>query len=144
MPIKSFRGILADDGVDRIYLTGGDSDKGYRITKFQIIPNVPGNTGVEAIIKVYKTAQTTPSTTVDFSDPSLLAVGYYQDDANIAYPSAMDIIFDHEVVNQDIFITLKQGTGTHSMNYYIEMEQVKMSQNEQAVVNFSAAILHTN
>ena len=51
-------------------------------------------------------------------------------------------MFDHEVVNQDLYIAASGPTFASPMNYYIEMEQVTMSKGEQAVVNFSAALLH--
>ena len=131
--IISFRGLLEDGGIDTVPLQTNNGLIGYRITKFMTIPNSPGTTGIESIIKIYKVPQTTPSVTVDFSDQRLLGVSYYQDDANVAYPSSQDIIFDSEIFNQDIYITLKQGTGTHSMNYYIELEQMKLDLSEQTV-----------
>ena len=51
-------------------------------------------------------------------------------------------VFDHEVVNQDIYVTHIDTDGSLPVNYYIELEEVTMSKGEQAVVNFSAALLH--
>ena len=133
MPIKSFRGLIANDSQDTIVLHTIDGSTGYRIVKFVTIPNSPGTTGIESIVKIYKVNQTTPSVTVDFSDQTLLGVSYYQDDANVAYPSSQDIIFDGEIFNQDIYVTLLQGTGSHPMNYYIELEQIKLDLNENTV-----------
>jgi hypothetical protein len=127
MPIKTFRGLMGDDTQERISLKHRDGRIGYRIVKFETIPNIPGSTGVESIMKIYKTSQTAQSVTVDFSDQTLLGVSYYQDDANVAYPSSQDIIFDGEIFNQDIYITLKQGAGSHSMNYYLELEQIPIN-----------------
>jgi hypothetical protein len=131
--IKSFRGLLANDALETISLHTNDGSTGYRIVKLQTIPEVPGSTGIEAILKIYKIEQAAASTTVDFSDQTLLGVSYYQDDANVAYPSSQDIIFDNDIFNQDIYITLKQGAGSHSMNYYIELEQMPLDLNENTV-----------
>jgi len=131
--IKTFKGLMTNDTQDTIVLHTNDGSTGYRVVKFQVMPNSPGTTGVEAVVKIYKVAQTTNTITVDFSDQTLLGVSYYQDDANEAYPSSQDVIFDSEIFNQDIYVTLKQGTGSHSMNYYIELEQMKLDLNENTV-----------
>ena len=59
-------------------------------------------------------------------------------------PSALDVIIDREaIVNQDIYVTAADAGGaTTPVNYYLELEQVTMTKNEQAVVNFAAALLH--
>jgi len=135
--ILSYRNLIANGGQDTILLSTKKGEVGYRITKFQTIANTPGNTGVESIVKIYKTEQATPSTTVDFSDNRLLAVSYYQDDANEAYPSSQNIIFDQELFNQNIYVTLKQGTGSHSMNYYLELEVIKLDESQAMVATLS-------
>jgi len=136
--IKSFRGLLIDGGQDKIRLKTNKGEVGYRIVKFQSIPLTPGSAGVEAILKIYKIKQTTSTLTVDFSDQTLLGVSYYQDDANEAYSSSQDIIFDKEIFNQDIYITLKQGTGSHSMNYYLELEQVMLNDNQTTMATLQS------
>jgi len=136
--IKSFRALMVNDTQQRITLHTNDGKTGYRIVKFQSIPATPGSTGVEAILKIYKIKQTTSTLTVDFSDGTLLGVSYYQDDANEAYSSSQDIIFDKEIFNQDIYITLKQGTGSHSMNYYLELEQVSLDLNGSTVATLQS------
>jgi hypothetical protein len=47
------------------------------------------------------------------------------------------------IFNQDIYITHKDNSsqGT-TINYYLELEQVKMSGPEAAAVNFRAALVH--
>tara|TARA_R110000823_G_C15595177_1_gene464714 strand:+ start:141 stop:578 length:438 start_codon:yes stop_codon:yes gene_type:complete len=134
MTIKTFRGLLADGAQERIRLETLDGKQGYRIKKLVTIPNSPGTTGIESIIKIYSIKQTTIDVLVNFSEQTLLGVSYYQDDANIAYPSSQDIIFDRVVFNQDIFITLKQNAGSHSMNYYLELEKIKLDDVEATAV----------
>ena len=131
--IKTFRGLIANGAQDTIVLHTNDGATGYRLVKFQVMPNIPGAVDVEAILQIWKVSQTTVTLTVDFSDQTLLGVNYYQDYSGEAYPSSSDIIFDHEVFNQDIYITSQQGTGSAAMNYYIELEQIKLDMNENTV-----------
>ena len=43
------------------------------------------------------------------------------------------IIFDNMTFNQDIYITHKDDDGGQPINYYIELEQVKLDLNENTV-----------
>ena len=143
--IKAFRGVLADGGQDRIYLAGGESNKGYRIVKFQIFSSAPGTTNAEALVQIFKTKQTVPTSsgTVNFNDDSLLASAYWKESADYYHPLGNAVIFDQEVVNQDIFVTHTAQEGTLAFNYYIELEEVTMADAEAANVNFVAALVHT-
>tara|TARA_R100000664_G_C2639410_1_gene65138 strand:+ start:18 stop:461 length:444 start_codon:yes stop_codon:yes gene_type:complete len=134
MPIKSFRGLIADGAIDTITLRTNNGSTGYRITKFELMPNRPGKVRSEHIVKIFKIPQSTPTTeTVDFSDNTLLAAGIItnQTDANDTYSSR--IIFDQEIFNQDIFVTNFDDTGNEAVNYYIELEQVRLSLDENTV-----------
>jgi hypothetical protein len=132
--IKTFRGLIASGEQDRVPLHTIDGSTGYRITKFQIFPGNPGSDHYEATLKIYKTSQTTVDNDVDFSDQRLLAAAYYQDDNAKHYASSDDIIFDGEKFNQDIYVTYIGTDGaTAAMNYYIELEQMKLDLNENTV-----------
>ena len=138
MPIKSFRGLIADGAIDTINLHTNNGSTGYRITKFQLMPNRPSKVRSEHVVKIFKIPQPDPTVTptnatVDFTDNTLLAAGIItnQTDANDAYSS--EIIFDQEIFNQDIFITSFDDTGNESVNYYIELEQVKLGLDENTV-----------
>ena len=134
MPIKSFRGLIADGTQDSIILHTNDGSTGYRIKKFQVIQNTPGTgQSVEACMKIYKVQQTTIDNVVDFSDQTLLGVAYYQDNNGTAENSTLDVIFDGEIFNQDIFITHVDSDGAVPMNYYLELEQIKLDLNENTV-----------
>ena len=122
----SFRGQLADSGVDRIKLTTMKGKKGYKIVKFQGISKTPGDGDTEAILKIYKTPQTTVTATVDFSDNTLVGVNYTAQDAALQVTSET-IIFDNEIFNQDIYITHFARTGGIAANYYIELEVMDIS-----------------
>jgi len=132
--IKTFRGLLADGAQDTIVLHTNDGSTGYRIVKFQVIPNNPAAQEPEAIIQVWKIEQTLPTTElIDFSDPTLLAAAYYSGGDTSAKPQDVGIIFDREIFNQDIYVTLKDDGDNESMNYYIELEQVKLDLGENTV-----------
>jgi len=138
MPIKTFRGLIADGAQDTIVLHTNDGSVGYRIVKFQVFGQAPGVAALEHIVKIYKISQATVTGTVDFSENTLLASAYIQDNIGEHYISSIDVIFDNEIFNQDICVTAydaKTGTGagTVPINYYIELEQVKLDLNENTV-----------
>jgi hypothetical protein len=130
--IKSYRGRIVNDGIDKIPLHTNNGKTGYRIVKFQVLcPDA--DTQMENVIKIYKTKQTTVTTDIDFSDSTLLAAATLVNNNGNAYNPGPNIIFDNEVVNQDIFITSKGHDQTADANYYIELEQIKLSEIEALV-----------
>ena len=132
MPIKSFRGRVADQAQQKISLHTNNGSIGYKIVKFQVIGQQPSAQTQEGTVKVYSVPQTTFDSVIDFSDNTLLAVGVFGSEANLAdFPFDTIIIFDNMIVNQDIYVTNK-GTNLE-MNYYIELEQVKLSLDENTV-----------
>jgi len=134
--IKTFRGLIADGGQDTIVLHTNDGSIGYRIVKFAIINNAPGAVSAEGVVKIYKVDQNPPSGSlidalVDFSDNTLLGMGYWVE--NNPYNHASIIVFDSEIFNQDIYVTSVETLGSQSMNYYLELEQVKLDLSESTV-----------
>jgi len=134
MPIKSFRGLIADGAIDTITLHTNTGSIGYRIVKFEIITNTPGaGSDYESCLKIYKIPQTTADAVVDFSDNTLLGVAYVSGDSASVTAVQETIIFDSEVFNQDIFITHSELSASQACNYYLELEQVKLDLNENTV-----------
>ena len=131
--IKSFRGLLGDGGQVTIRLGTNKGEVGYRIVKFQAIANSPGAQSQESVLKIFTYEQATVDGTVDFSNSELLGVVYYRDNNNDIYPSSNEIIFDHVKFNQDIYLTHSDVAVCQSCNYYLELEQVKLSKDEAAV-----------
>jgi len=123
--IKTFRGLLADGGQDRIRLQTIKGKVGYQVIKFQGVPNAPGTADGEHIIKIYKTEQTSIDGLIDFTDSDLLAS---LDFTNRTVPlrTSQNVIFDNETVNQDIYITHSDVTGSASSNYYLELEVIPL------------------
>ena len=136
MPIKSFKGLIADGGQDTILLHTNDGSTGYRIVKFDIFPHKPGTEQSESTVQVFKIKQATVSkltAEVDFADNTLLAAGFYGKSAGVDNAETKLIHFDNEIFNQDIFVTHTETAGTQAVNYYIELEQVKLSLDENTV-----------
>jgi len=132
--IKSFRGLIVDEGQDTIVLHTNDGSTGYRLVKFEVMLNTPGKSGgAESIVKVYKVSQTTVDGVVDFSDNTLLAAAYYVEQDTAGYPLSSVVIFDGEIFNQDIYVTNIDVDGAHAMNYYMELEQIKLDLSESTV-----------
>jgi len=130
--IKTFRGLIADGGQDKILLRTNDGSTGYRIVKFVMLGHSPGTQEQESIIKVYKVAQTAVDQVCDFSDNTLLAAGFYSSD-DTPSSSTLIVTFDQEIFNQDIYVTHSEVNGSRSCNYYIELEQVKLDLGESTV-----------
>tara|TARA_Y100001972_G_scaffold17030_1_gene18724 strand:+ start:1724 stop:2164 length:441 start_codon:yes stop_codon:yes gene_type:complete len=127
MPIKSFRGLIADGVIDTISLHTNTGSTGYRIKKLQIITNTPGaGSDYESCLKIYKIKQSTADAVVDFSDNTLLGVAYVSGDSASVTAVQETIIFDNEVFNQDIYITHSELSASQACNYYIELEQIKL------------------
>ena len=138
MPVKSFRGLIADNGNDIISLHTNNGSTGYRIKKFQVMNS--GNDDVEATIKIYSVKQDESNLTgnIDFNDQTLLGAAYFTSHSTAQlYPEDSVIIFDNVTFNQDIYVTLKCFNVTADMNYYIELEQVKLDLNENTVATLN-------
>jgi len=126
--------LLADGAQDTILLSTKKGEAGYRIVKFQIMPNTPGATPFESVAKIYKVEQTAIDGVIDFSDNTLLAAAYGMGNDGTAYVDGMfDIIFDQEIINQDMYITNKDVDTGMALNYYIELEQIKLNEHEAMV-----------
>jgi len=131
--IISYRGLLADGAQDTIPLHTNDGKTGYKVVKFQNMNNNPGSQLIEGVMKIYKIPQSTVDGVVNFGDGTLLAASYHEDNDSTAYSTSEVIIFDNEIFNQDIYITFKDMSTGQGMNYYIELEQVPLTE-DQALV----------
>lgn len=129
--IRSFRGKIANDGLETIHLHTNTGTTGYRIVKMDVIGQEPMGTDQEAVLKIFSIPQTAATNTIDFSDNTLLAVAFYENDAATAFFGDKHIIFDNVKFNQDIYITCKSSVG--SINYYMELEVLKLDLTENTV-----------
>ncbi len=136
MPIKSFRGLIADNSIDTITLHTNNGSMGYRIKKFQIMLEQLGAADCEHVVQIYSVPQTTVANplTNDFNDTTLLGVAMQSASADARfYPEDLNVIFDNMVFNQDIYVVHNDNQGSSSCNYYIELEQVKLDLSENTV-----------
>ncbi len=134
MPIKSFRGLIADGGIDTIALHTNNGAVGYRIKKLDIMVTEPGEQSSEHTIKIFTVPQTTVNNTIDFSDQTLIGVAWLGFGASTGPTNVLIDIFDNVTFNQDIYITASDtGGGAKGTNYHIELEMVKLDLNENTV-----------
>lgn len=130
--IKTFRAQLADGGQDTIRLGTNNGLTGYIIKDFGIMPVTPGAASAEFIVQVYTRAPTTPTATIDFDNKAVIAAAYLTDRTdNTKAPET--IVMDHTVFNQDIYVTLVTNESNAACNYYLELEQIKLSLSEATV-----------
>ena len=123
---------MADGAQQRIKLSTNDGLTGYKIVKFEII-GPDSNENIESTVKIFKQQTATVDDKINFNNPLLLAAATMSATTSSANTAAQVIIFDSEVFNQDIYITLKGESYTSDMNYYIELEQVNLNLNEATV-----------
>jgi len=136
--IRSFRGLLGDGVQDTINLHTNDGKTGYRIVKFQLIPEYPFIKTQESTVKIYQVLQTAVNATTDFSDQTLLGVSLFKqqdDNTQFAYDT---VVFDREIFNQDIYVTHFESTSDNRINYYIELEQMPLDVNETTVATLQS------
>lgn len=133
MTTKSFRGKLASGAQETISLHTNNGSTGYRITKFQILPDAWGAATQEISVQVYTIPGKTASNAIDFSDNTLLAVACqtYNLSANTAGDVPV-VVFDNVTFNQDIYVVAFDADG-NAVNYHIELEQVKLNLDENTV-----------
>jgi hypothetical protein len=132
----TFKGKLGVGLQDRLHLSTNDGLTGYRIKQFQIIGATPGVAASEYVGKIYLTDQTGSITSdVDLSQSDLIAVNYTQETTSSSGGINQIIIFDNEIINQDIFVNITDASGaTVPCNYYIELEQIKLDLNTSTYI----------
>jgi len=134
MVVKSYRGLLADGGQEKVRISCGDGRTGYRIIKLLVFPTTVGDVTQESVLSIFKeeiAAVPTSGATTDFTDGSLLGVAAFTVGSGTSSyqqsPSYSYVVFDNEIFNQDIYVTHTDNGGSNGLNYYIELEQIKLS-----------------
>jgi len=136
MTIKSFRGKLAHNTIDTIVLHTNNGTIGYRIHKLQLQFTNPGDVNTESVIKVFTVPQTDASVSaeIDFSDQTLIGSGFLSGSNSPNYPDEIIVVFDNVTFNQDIYVThFNANPSAEPINWYIELEQMKLDLNENTV-----------
>jgi hypothetical protein len=126
--------MLSDSTSETIRLGTNNGLTGYKIKKFDIVPEAPITSDIEAVMKLEKYEPTTFANTFSFDDPNLLGVAvWWGGAAGVSNPQDWIQIFDNVTFNQDVYISGVFSGGTFNVNYYLELEQVKLSVDEAAV-----------
>ena len=126
----SFKGTLGVGEKEVINLKTNTGRVGYKITKFQLMETNPGNVDHEFVGKIFKTDNFNEhSGLVQLTDSNLLAVIYFKTESSGGSGVFQNtVIFDNEVVNQNIFVNINDNSGsTEACNYYIELETMALS-----------------
>ena len=132
--IKTFRGLLADGAQRTIRLSTNKGLMGYRIVKMELMPNEPGDADQESVVQIFKYEQDTIDGKINFDDPTCIAAGHVSNSTTTyQYPPADVVIVDTAVFNQDIFITHEESKGASGVNYYLELEQIKLDLDEASI-----------
>jgi len=133
--IKSYRGLIADGAIDTIPLHTNDGKTGYKIVKFELFPFKPGQESVENVVTVHKILPTasTSAIEVNFNDNTLLAAATFHESHSDARIDDQVSIFDNETFNQDIYVTHTDTIGATPVNYYMELEQISLTE-DQALI----------
>jgi len=137
--MHSFRGLLADGKQDKIRIEGATGEIAWRITKFEIIPELPGASYSESVVQIWREEQTSASSTIDFNNDELLAAAFVAaDTAGHTFYGPTTIIFDNALFSRNIWVT-NQELQSSNTNYYIELEKVKVSAAGMAQLAVAAA-----
>lgn len=127
----AYRGNLPPGEQEQIKLSTLTGKTGYKIVKFQIVPQAVFTTDYESVCQIFSTDQTGSITNeINFTDSDLLAVAVHKSESSSsAGPFGGEvIIFDNKKFNQDIFVTMTSAGGfTNPVNYYIELETMSLT-----------------
>ena len=133
MKIKTFRGQLADNSNLRIRLSTNKGEIGYIVKKFQVVHEVESD-DLSATVSLFSQKPDTNSASINFDNPLLLGVVAYRSNKTDTGLVDTTIIFDNVKFNQDIFISYRDNeTADKTINYYIELEQIKLNLDEATV-----------
>ena len=133
MSIKTFRGQIASGSTQIIRLGTNQGMVGYRVVKFQCMPAAPGTANTESVCQLFAEEPDAAIGTVNFDNPLLLGVNYSRDGTTTERVVSEAVIFDHVKVNQDMYLSHLEVSNNEAVNYYIELEQFKLSLDEATV-----------
>jgi len=122
---------MADGDEHTVSLHTNNGKTGYKVVKFNVMPNEPFNKIQESVLKMYKIPQGTPDGKVDFSDGTLVAAGIFKGADSTGTPqTTTEVFFDNEIINQDLYLTCYDAATGEKLNYYFELEQINLSEDQ--------------
>jgi len=146
--IHSFRGSLTQSDQQRIRIQGSVGAIAWRITKFQLMGYNMSGVDPESTVKIFREEQGADSSGdpykfIDFDEEELLAAAYFSGASTNANPIDMVVIFDNALFVRNIYLTHYNATAVGALdvklNYYIELEEVKVSKAGMAQLAVAAA-----
>jgi len=145
--VHSFKGLLADGAQTKIRIQGPVGAIAWRITKFQIMPHAPGdNNDQEHVVIIWReersSAEMADTTTSrpNFVNNELLGTAINISDISTSLNYAESVIFDNTLFSRNIYISHRDiAGGAQSVNYYIELEEVKVGKAGMAQLAVAAA-----
>jgi len=123
---------MADGGIERIRLSTNNGLIGYKIKKFELIAYDP-NVEAESMVLIFTVKPESVPTVINFDNPTLIAAALYDLSASQSYNPGTVMIIDNVTVNQDIYLTHLESKASSPVNYYVELEQVKLDLSEATV-----------
>jgi len=133
--VHSYRGLIGDGKQQKIQIQGAVGAIAWRITKFQIFPQTT-DTARDSIVSIWRESQSGVSAGADFSNDELLAAALWY---NSTYETDDAVVFDNQLFVRNIWITHFESIGSAAINYYIELEEVKVSAAGMAQLAVAAA-----
>jgi hypothetical protein len=124
--VHSFRGLLDDGGQAEINLERQNNNVAYRIVKMATIGSTYGASNQQSVIKVYREEQSATTSTIDFNDVDLLAVGVTSSEAGVQNVP-QSVIFDNTLFVRNLYVTHVENVAALLCNYYIELEEVPVT-----------------
>jgi hypothetical protein len=146
--VHSFRGTLTQGDQQKIRIEGSVGAIAWRITKFQVIGYNMSGVDPESTVKIFREKQGTdtsgdPYKFIDFDDDELLAAAYFSGASSNSNPIDMVVVFDNALFVRNIYLTHYNATAVGALdvkiNYYIELEEVKVSAAGMAQLAVAAA-----
>jgi len=137
--VHSFRGLLGDEKQHKIRIQGPVGAIAWRIVKLNVITAAPAGSATEHVVKIFREEQASVTGTVDFNDDELLGVAVWTNAVGYGFEGEMAIVFDNTLFSRNIYVTQSELTGSASCNYYIELEEVKISKAGMAQLAVAAA-----
>ena len=129
--VHSFRGLLADSEHHKIRIQGSVGAIAWRIIKFQTISNAPKSADHVGITKLWReepTSAAITAATIDFNNAELLGCSLWREGNALTEVQTVTIIFDNALFVRNLWVSTVDADGSIGMNYYIELEEVKVSQ----------------
>ena len=136
--VHSFRGLLTDGEQRKISIQGSVGAIAWRIVKMATIGSTYGASNQQSVVKVYREEQDATTSTIDFGDENLLAVGVTSSEAGVQNVP-QSVIFDNTLFVRNLYVTHVENVAALLCNYYIELEEVKVSAAGMAQLAVAAA-----